>query len=80
MDEWLTKARARLAEAAHLPTSELELTDAAATTLLELAGLAAHESGDRTNAPLLCYLIGRADRGGDLQLLSDALNGLHPER
>lgn len=28
--------------------------------LLELAGDAAHESGARTNAPLLCYLLGRA--------------------
>ena len=36
-----------------------ELSDADAQTLLELARLAAHESGDRTNAPLLCYLVGR---------------------
>ena len=29
-------------------------------TILELARIAAHESGDRTNAPLLCYLMGLA--------------------
>jgi hypothetical protein len=29
-------------------------------TLRDLAGHAAHESGARTNAPLLCYLVGRA--------------------
>lgn len=27
--------------------------------LLDAAGFAAHESGARTNAPLLCYLIGK---------------------
>jgi hypothetical protein len=73
MDEWLKRARDTLAETAHMPASELELTDAAATTLLRLAALAAHESGERTNAPLLCYLIGRADHGGDLQKLSEAI-------
>jgi hypothetical protein len=73
MDEWLNNARDRLAEESQVQASELELTDAATKTLLELAALAAHESGDRRNAPLLCYLVGRADRGSDLQMLSDAI-------
>jgi uncharacterized protein DUF6457 len=34
--------------------------------LLNLAGDAAHESGARTNAPLLCYLVGRAQGGRPL--------------
>jgi hypothetical protein len=44
-----------------------ELSDEDATRLLEVARIAAHESGDRRNAPLLCYLIGRVqgDRGLD---------------
>jgi hypothetical protein len=37
-----------------------ELTPEEITLLLALAGDAAHESGARTNAPLLCYLVGRA--------------------
>jgi len=45
------------------------LTDAEQTTLLDLARIAAHESGDRTNAPLLCYLLGRA--GGELDTLAE---------
>jgi hypothetical protein len=45
------------------------LTEAEATTLLDLARVAAHESGDRTNAPLLCYLLGRA--GGDVEALAE---------
>jgi hypothetical protein len=73
MDEWLTSARDKLAEATNTPVSELELTDAAVASLLEIAGHAAHESGDRRNAPLLCYLIGRADQGGDLERLCSAV-------
>ena len=53
MDEWLR----RVAAAAG---SDEELSDADASALLKIAKIAAHESGDRTNAPLLCYLIGRA--------------------
>jgi hypothetical protein len=37
-----------------------ELTSDEISLLLNLAGDAAHESGTRTNAPLLCYLVGRA--------------------
>lgn len=32
--------------------------------LLEAARVAAHDSGQRTNAPLLCYLLGLAGAGG----------------
>jgi hypothetical protein len=53
MDEWLR----RVAAAAG---SDEELGDADASALLEIAKIAAHESGDRRNAPLLCYLVGRA--------------------
>jgi hypothetical protein len=74
MDEWLTKARDALAEAAGMPASELNLTHDEIVALLDLAALAAHESGDRRNAPLLCYLVGRVDRGSDLQRLSDAID------
>jgi hypothetical protein len=74
MDEWLTRARDALAQTANMPAAELELPDDAVATLLDLAGLAAHESGERTNAPLLCYLVGKAERGGaDLETLATAL-------
>jgi Domain of unknown function (DUF6457) len=39
--------------------------------LLGLAGDAAHESGARTNAPLLCYLLGRAQGGRSLDELAE---------
>jgi uncharacterized protein DUF6457 len=53
MDEWLRRVAAATG-------SDEELSDADATALLKIAKIAAHESGDRTNAPLLCYLVGRA--------------------
>ena len=65
MDKWLRNALDAIGGGA-------ELSDADAQTLLKLAKLAAHESGDRTNAPLLCYLVGRVqgDRPLD-ELLED---------
>jgi Domain of unknown function (DUF6457) len=67
---WLEEARERLEEASGV---RLELTDGMRATLLDLARTAAHESGERRNAPLLCYLLGRADRGSDLDVLTEAL-------
>jgi hypothetical protein len=64
VDEWLTAARDAIAEASGVPGAELELDEPTTATLLELARVAAHESGDRRNAPLLCYLAGRAAAGG----------------
>jgi hypothetical protein len=73
MDAWLTAARDALAAEASLTPNELELSSADVHTLLDLARIAAHESGERTNAPLLCYLVGRAQRNADLDSLADAV-------
>ena len=73
MDAWLADARDALAEAAGVPREQLELTDGDVSTLLDLARIAAHESGERTNAPLLCYLVGRAQRDQPLDALADAV-------
>jgi hypothetical protein len=73
MDEWLMRARDALAETAGMPAAELALTHDSVVTLLDLAALAAHESGERTNAPLLCYLVGKAERGADLDTLAAAV-------
>jgi hypothetical protein len=74
MDAWLTAAAARIvAEAGGEP---LALTDAEEAMLLDAARLAAHQSGSRTNAPLLCYLLGVAAgrSGAALGRLSAALD------
>jgi Domain of unknown function (DUF6457) len=73
VDAWLTNARDALAAAANVAPDELELSDQNTKTLLDLARIAAHKSGDRTNAPLLCYLVGRAQRDADLAALADAV-------
>jgi hypothetical protein len=73
MDQWLTQARDALAQASGIPAEGLELDDEAVRSLLELARIAAHDSGERTNAPLLCYLVGRAQNGGPLDDLADAV-------
>jgi hypothetical protein len=74
MDAWLRDARDALAAAARVQQEELELDDDQTHTLLDLARIAAHDSGERTNAPLLCYLVGLAQRSGtDLDTLADAV-------
>jgi hypothetical protein len=73
MDAWLRDARDSLAAAAGVPPAALELSDDEVRTLLDLARIAAHESGERTNAPLLCYLVGRAQSDQPLDALADAV-------
>ena len=73
MDAWLEDARDAVAAAAGVASSALELSDEDAATLLDLARIAAHDSGERTNAPLLCYLVGRAQGGASLDDLADAV-------
>jgi hypothetical protein len=67
VDPWLQSARDKVAPG-------VELSAADVRTLLDLARVAAHDSGDRTNAPLLCYLLGLAvGRGAELGALAEAL-------
>ena len=74
MDAWLSDARDAIAAAAGVPPTELQVSDEDAATLLDLARIAAHDSGERTNAPLLCYLVGRAQHHGiGLDSLADAV-------
>jgi hypothetical protein len=53
MDDWLRRVATAIG-------SEEDLSGVDADALLELARIAAHESGDRRNAPLLAYLVGRS--------------------
>jgi hypothetical protein len=65
--EWFDNARQSLAEAVGESGADYELSLADVERLLELARVAAHESDDRTNAPLISYLVGVA-------------RGRHPDR
>jgi hypothetical protein len=53
MDEWLLRV-------ARAVGSDEELSDEDTDALLKIARIAAHDSDDRRNAPLLAYLIGRS--------------------
>jgi hypothetical protein len=64
---WLEMARQRLADAAGQSPVEFNLEAGDVDAILRLAREAAHGSGDRTNAPLVAYLVGVA-------------RGRHPER
>jgi hypothetical protein len=65
MDAWLRAATDAIGGG--------ELSDDEVRGLLDIARIAAHESGDRTNAPLLCYLIGRAQGERPLDELLEAI-------
>lgn len=59
MNDWLSDSLAALAAEAGVDASDLTLPDADAKALLDIARIASHTSGERINAPLLTYLIGR---------------------
>ncbi len=62
--DWITEATVHVAAACGIDPAELLLDARDAETLLDLAGVAAHASGARTNAPLLCHVLGRAIAAG----------------
>jgi hypothetical protein len=77
MDAWLRAARDAVAATSEVPAADLELSDEDERIVLDLARIAAHDSGDRTNAPLLCYLIGVAAGTGaaDLEAIAKVVRG-----
>ena len=77
MDEWLLAASERLAREVGGDASNYTLSQSEIDDLLELARVAAHESGQRINAPLVCYLAGLAGgrHGARLEDLVDAVIG-----
>jgi len=75
VDGWLAEQGEELARAMDVPPEQLRLSNADVATLLDLARHAAHTSGDRKNAPLLCYLVGRAQGEAKLDDVADAVRG-----
>jgi hypothetical protein len=65
--EWLEAARRRLSSDVDDDPQLYELDEPRIEQLLDLARIAAHDGGHKTNAPLLCYLVGLA-------------HGRHPDR
>jgi uncharacterized protein DUF6457 len=75
VDDWLGKARDSLASACGDEPAVYTLEQKDMDELLDLARIAAHESGERINAPLVCYLVGiaRGRHGTALDDLIDAV-------
>lgn len=66
MTDWLERVGAAVGSNEQLSSEERD-------ALLEIARIAAHESGDRRNAPLLTYLVGRNRGGRSLAELLEAV-------
>jgi hypothetical protein len=78
MSDWLEAAADAIAREAKIDRSALDLSEDDKGSILEVAALAAHESGARLNAPLLCYLLGRASREAELEQLAAAVRATVP--
>jgi len=73
---WISELSLRLADATGLDADALAVSEDDAQTLLRLAAVAAHETGERTNAPILCHVLGRAVAlGAPLDALSRVVEG-----
>lgn len=64
MNNWLQELTDSLASQAGIDPAELTLSSDDQRTILDVARIAAHVSGARTNAPLLCYVLGVAAARG----------------
>ena len=60
MYDWLEAAAERLAAGVGDDPAGYRFDEDEIDRILDLAGVAAHEGGHKTNAPLLCYLVGVA--------------------
>jgi hypothetical protein len=77
--DWLEKTQRRL-ESGIDGVGDLGLSPADVELLLELAREAAHESGQRANAPLISYLVGLAVGRSPTITLEEAVSiALHSE-
>lgn len=71
---WLDDVLGAISSAANVKEMEISLDAATRKEVLDLARIASHSSGDRINAPLLCYALGiAAGRGASLEALGRAV-------
>ena len=77
---WLEQVSEKIAAASGQDPMSLRITHDQMQALLDLAGVAAHSSGNRTNAPLLCYVLGLAvARGAVLSELAEVVRAATPD-
>ncbi|HVL90345.1 MAG TPA: DUF6457 domain-containing protein [Actinomycetota bacterium] len=64
MNDWMQDVIDSLAQRTGLDPATLTLSSDEQRTILDVARVAAHSSGARINAPLLCYVLGVAAAQG----------------
>lgn len=75
--DWFDETAVAVAAAAGLEPSELQLPMDVRDEILDLARIASHDSGERINAPLLCYALGIAvGKGASLEDLATVIRGM----
>jgi hypothetical protein len=79
--DWYDETLEALAGAPGVNVDELRLEPALREEILDLARIASHDSGQRTNAPLICYALGFAvARGASLDVLARVIRERYAER
>jgi hypothetical protein len=79
--DWYDETAAALADAAGLNLNDLDLPADLREEILDLARIASHDSGQRINAPFLCYALGLAvARGASLADLARIVRARAAER
>ena len=69
--DWYDEMVSEIAAGTNVEAAELSLPDDVRSVLLDLARIASHDSGQRINAPFLCYALGYAvARGASLDDLA----------
>jgi len=69
--DWFDEMAAALASGTDTDLADLELPVHVRDEILDLARIASHDSGERINAPLLCYALGIAvGKGASLEELA----------
>jgi hypothetical protein len=77
---WAEEAAARLAEAVGDAAQDYRLDAEAIDRILDLARVAAHESGVKSNAPLVSYLVGLAHARHPERLVDELVEAVTQER
>jgi hypothetical protein len=80
MNDWLAKARADLAQAVGDIEAAYDLSQEDIDELLELARVAAHDSGERPTAPIATYLLGLARGRHPEQAIPDLVDAVAGKR
>jgi hypothetical protein len=77
---WLDEVVEVVARAAGMDGEGLTLSADVRREILDLARIASHSSGERINAPLLCYALGLAvGKGAELEDLAAAVRAAASE-